>query len=332
MSRKQVLLILASVVVSVASVAFILAEAPLEDVIKSIERADAGLVALAFALSALALVTRGIRWWGLLGMRISPMKAFHFVNIMFLGNQLPMRLGEVARGVLAAREGVPLATAAASIVLERLMDTLLIVLLLAATVSQLPSAPRQVTDTAAFFGIAGLAGFGIMLYFARQPDSARKIVDAMLRRVPPLRRLPLQRWTEHLLAGLTGLADGRMLVFSVFWTLLSWVFSLATFYCLQEAMAVDVNPLLSVPLSVSLAAFGIALPVSIAAIGPFEGAIIVSGQLVGMDSLTAVSLGFLFHGVSVFSVIIWGCLSLLAIGVSPRDALSKSRESVDESA
>ena len=288
---------------------------PLEDVLATIETADGAWLALSGLFMTLSLVTRGVRWRELLARRIARRDAFHLVNIMFLGNQLPLRMGEVARTVLVSRKGVPMATAAASIVVERLLDTLLVALMLTLTVSRLPDAPRAVTDAAAFFGMAGLAGFVALLVCARTPQRTLAIVDAMLRLTPALRRLPLKRWTAHLLDGLGALADARTLLVSLFWTLISWAMSLATFYCLQAALAIEVDASLSVPLGVSLAALGIALPVSIAALGPFEAAIIVAGQLTGMDSLEAVSLGFLYHGVTIIGIVIWGAISLLALGV-----------------
>ena len=287
---------------------------PLEDVLATIETADGAWLALSGLFMTLSLVTRGVRWRELLARRIARRDAFHLVNIMFLGNQLPLRMGEVARTVLVSRKSVPMATAAASIVVERLLDTLLVALMLTLTVSRLPDAPRTVTDAAAFFGVAGLAGFVALLVCARAPQRTLAIVDAMLRLIPALGKLPLKRFSENLLDGLGALADARTLLVSLFWTLISWAMSLATFYCLQAALAIEVDAALSVPLGVSLAALGIALPVSIAALGPFEAAIIVAGQLTGMDSLEAVSLGFLYHGVTIIGIVIWGAISLLALG------------------
>ena len=111
---------------------------------------------------------------------------------MFLGNQLPLRLGEVARGVIAAREGVPLATSASSIVAERLIDTLAVVVVIALTLSQLPGALPEVTDRAALFGLVALAGFLFLLGVARFPAATGRLLDKLLQLIPPLRRLPLE--------------------------------------------------------------------------------------------------------------------------------------------
>ena len=90
------------------------------------------------------------------------------------------------------------------------------------------------------------------------------------------------------------------------WTLVGWVFSLATFYTLHLALGITTDFSVSVPLGIALAALAIALPVSIAGLGPFHGAVVLTGQMVGMAPLEAISLAFLFHGVTVLSYALWG--------------------------
>ena len=320
MTRKRVLLVLGSIIVSAGSVAVILRDVDLDDVSSSIRQADGGQLGLAFLFVALSMFTRGIRWWGLLGKGLPLIKAIHLVNLTFLGNQLPLRLGEAARSVLASREGVSIEKAAASIVVERLIDTLLVVLMIAATVGQLPDAPEYVTVPASRFGLLALVAFLCLLALARHPKRAKRLLATMTQKLPLLNRTPLQRIVDNLLDGLGTIADFRTLVFTLVWSLIAWSTSLATFYVLHLALGIEVNYAQSVPLGVSLAALGIALPFSIAAVGPFEAAIIVTGQLVGMDSLAAISLGFLFHGLSVFGYIVFGSVGLLALGVSPGTA------------
>ncbi|MDE2859689.1 MAG: lysylphosphatidylglycerol synthase transmembrane domain-containing protein [Chloroflexota bacterium] len=320
MTGKRVLLVLGSMIVSAASVALILRDVNIDDVASSISGADGGQLSLAFLFVALSMFTRGIRWWGLLGKGLPLIKAVHLVNVTFLGNQLPLRLGEAARSLLASREGVSIEKAAASIVVERLIDTLLVVLMIAATVAQLPDAPAYVTVPASRFGALALVAFLCLLALARHPQKAKRFLSVVTQKLPVLNRSPLQRIVDNLLDGLGAIANLRTLVFTLVWSLIAWTTSLAAFYFLHQALGIEVNYAQSVPLGVSLAALGIALPFTIAAVGPFEAAIIVTGQIVGMDSLAAISLGFLFHGISVFGYIVFGSAGLLALGASPGTA------------
>ncbi len=318
MNNKRLLILTASFAVSVSLLLVVLRDVPLSDVAKSIGAADPGYLLLALGLTALSLFIRGIRWSVLLDRRITYVEATHMVNVMFLGNQLPLRLGEVARSVLATRKRVPLGTSASSIVVERLIDTLVVVLMIAASVGQSP----EVTERASLFGLLALFGFIVLIGLARFPQFTHRILDRTLQLVTPLTRLPLQSLLNDLLNGLQPLTSMRTLATVGLWTALGWIISLLTYYCLHLALGIDADYARSVPLGISLAALALALPVSIAGLGPFEGAIVLSGQIVGMDPLESISLGFLFHGVAVLSYALWGTVGLLALGVSPVSAFS----------
>ena len=322
MTQRRLMIVLASATVSVVLLLLILRDVPLNDVAASLRVADIGLVLLALLMVPLGLGVRGIRWSILLGRRISIVRATHLVNIMFLGNQLPLRLGEVARGVLATRSGVPLATSASSIIAERLIDSLAVVLVIALAVSQLPDAMPEVSERASLFGLLALVCFMALLGLARFPDSARRMLDALLNLIPPLRRLPLESILVDLLGGLQPLTQARAMLVIGFWTVIGWILSLLTYYFLHLALGIDTNYAVSVPLGIALAALAITVPVSIAGLGPFHGAIVVAGQMVGMSPVEAISLAFLLHGVTVLSYAVWGAVGLLALGISPRSAFA----------
>ncbi|MCY3780600.1 MAG: lysylphosphatidylglycerol synthase transmembrane domain-containing protein [Chloroflexi bacterium] len=326
MTRRRVFIVVASAAVSVILLLLVLRDVPLDEVFTSLRVADAGLVLLALLMVAFGLAVRGIRWSILLGRRITYLQATHLVNIMFLGNQLPLRLGEVARGLLAARNGIPLATSASSIVAERLIDTLAVVLVIALTVSQLPGALPEVTERAALFGLLALVCFFALLGLARFPDVARRLLEGLLNIAPQLRRLPLESILSDVISGLKPLTQARTALIIVFWTVVGWIFSLVPYYCLHLALGIETDYVRSVPLGVALAALAIAVPVSIAGLGPFQGAIVVAGQMVGMDPVESISLGFLFHGVTVLSYALWGTVGLLALGISPKSAFASSDE------
>ena len=316
-TKRHLLIIVVSLVVSAVSLVLILRDVPISEVVNSVSAADPFYLALALIFSALALIARGIRWRELLSRRLKAAEATHMVNVMFLGNQLPFRLGEVARSVLAKRAGVSLVTSAASIVVERLIDTLIVVIFIALIIAQLPDVPQAVADTTASFGILGILAFAVLLLMAHLPELANRLLSKLLGMFPPLNRLPLQAMMGNLLDGLQPLKTLSATISVGFWTIFAWLMSLATGYCLHLALGIEVNYAQSVPLGICLAALSLALPVSIAGLGPFEAAFLVAGRLVGMSDLEAIALGFVFHGVNLFSYVLWGILGLLALGISP---------------
>lgn len=331
MSARRILFIGASIAVSAVSLALIMRAVPIFEVIESLRGADPGYVLLSLLAVAMSLLTRAIRWRILLNDRISVVDSFHMISVMFLGNQLPFRLGEVARGVLATRRGVPLLVSGASIVVERLIDVLMLVLVMAATVGLMPEAPAELAERAAQFGTVAIAAFLILLFFAHAPEAAHRLLGKLLRAVPPLRRIPLRNILSHLLDGLQPLTDLRTLLLTAVWTALAWASALVGLWLSHLALGIDVDYAISVPLGISLTSISIAMPVSVAALGPFEAAILLTGQLVGMSAVEAITLGFLLHGINVFSYAIWGSIGLLALGASPATAFGSSAEaSTDE--
>jgi uncharacterized protein (TIRG00374 family) len=320
---RRIPFFIASLLVSGLFLWLALRDVPLEDVSHSIGQANGWWVGVAFLCIVAGLWTRAVRWRGLLGFRVPLGQAFHILNITFLVNQLPFRAGELARSLLATRANVPIVTAATSIVVERVLDTLLVVILLAVALSHLPNAPLVATQAATLFGVAAVLAFTLLIIFARRPHLAHQLLDWAEKRLPLLRRMRLRRLLDNVIEGLQPLTSWSGFLHAVGWTIIAWALSLAEVYALYRALPVgDVDILLSVVLAVTLASFSIAIPVTVAAIGPFEGAVRLAGEAVGMSPAIATSLGFLFHGTTVMTYAILGMLGLLVMGVSLGDMLS----------
>src|SRR5688572_17436663 len=171
--------IVASLLVSGLFLWLALRDVPLADVVERIRQAEIVWVIAAFLSIVLALWVRAIRWRGLLDFKMPLTRAFFILTVTFLLNQLPLRAGEVARSLLATRSGISVITAATSIVVERLLDTLLVVVLLAVGLSRLPDALPAASQAAALFGVAAVAAFAVLVAFARYPQIAHRLLDAV---------------------------------------------------------------------------------------------------------------------------------------------------------
>jgi len=329
---RRVIFLIASAAVSALFLWLTLRGIPLADVAQSIRQANLLWVIAALGFITAGLWTRAIRWRGLLDNKIETMQAFHMLNIAMLLNQLPFRAGEVARSLLATRSGVPLFTAATSILVERLLDTLLVVIWLSIALTQIPDAPAFATQAATLFGVAAVFAFIVLIVFAHYPAVAHRVLAFFENLLPFIKKLNLGRLLDHVLDGIKPLTQWQSALHAIIWTLISWTISLATFYCLALSIGVQDNVLLMSVLSVTLASFSIAIPLSVAAIGPFEGAVQTAGSAIGMERLLSTSLGFLFHGVTILGYIIWGTIGLLALGVSLSDVMKSSDENAGKPA
>jgi hypothetical protein len=321
---RRTLFLIASVLVSAVFLWLALRDVPVNEVLSSLREANLFWIVVAVLCGTVGLWTRGLRWRGLLNDRVQAVHSFYMLSIAMLLNQLPFRAGEVARSALAARYGVPFFTAATSILVERLLDTLLVVIVLAAALTQIPDVPPTITQAAALFGVAGVIALVVLLAFARKPEWARGLLNFFERILPFLKRLPLRSLLEHILDGIAPLANPRRAVQAILLSVVSWTCSMGTFYALALSVGVPDSRELMTLLSVTMASFAIALPVSVAAIGPFEGAVRLSGDAVGLGSALSLSLGFLFHGITILTYAIWGTIGLLVMGVSLGDVLKRN--------
>ncbi len=331
---RRALFLIASILVSALFLWLALRDVTPEtrqQIIDSIRQADLRWIFISLIFITGGLWTRAIRWRGLLDNRIETMQAFHMLNIAMLINQLPLRAGEVARSALVTRSGVSFVTAATSILVERLLDVLLVVIWLALALTQLPDVPTQMSNAALLFGAAGVIAMVLLLVFARRPQLPRSILKFLENLLPFLKRLPLNSLLESVLEGIKPMAHWRGAAHAIGWTIISWTLSLCTFYCMARALGADEQLFLMTVLSITLASFAIAIPVSVASIGPFEGAVRLSGDAVGLPAALSLPLGFLFHGITVLGYAIWGTIGLVALGVSLGDVMKSSNTQPDTS-
>lgn len=332
--RKTIFLIL-SVLVSALFLWLALRDIPAQQILDNLRQANLGWVAIGMVTVALGLWTRAVRWRGLVNNKVTTMEAFHMLNITMILNQLPLRAGEVARSLLATRSGVPLMTAATSIIVERLLDTLLVVILLSIGLTQAPNAQPDAVRLAALFGVAAVVAFVVLIFFARYPALPHKILTLVERFLPFTRRLGLENLLDHVLEGIQPLTHWRSAAHAIVWTLISWGVSLVTFCCLLTAIGLHDNLLLMATLSLTLASFSIAIPVSVAAVGPYEGAVRLAGDAAGLTATTAglakvTAAGFLLHGVNIAVYAILGAIGMIAMGVSLGDVMKAGEQKRDE--
>lgn len=321
---RRWIIVLISIIVSAVFLWLALRDVPINEVVAGIQQADFGWIVMSILGVIAALATRAERWRGLLDNRIPLLRAFHILNVTMLLNQLPLRAGEVARTLLATRSGVPIVTGATSIVIERLIDVVVVVVLLAVATSRLPTAPPGVAQAATLFGAAAVFGFVVLVVFARFPQIAHRLLAWFEARVPFIQRLNGRKRLDEVLDGLRPLTQMKHAVHVILWTVLGWAASLFTFYALERALNISgVDLLIGSMLGVGLAAFSIAIPMSVAAIGPFEGAVRVAGDAVGMTAVVSTTLGFLFHGITVLVYAFFGVIGLIALGVSLGDVLKQ---------
>lgn len=324
MKRWQGLLI--GLAISVAALYLALRSVNLADAVDALRGADYIWVVPTFALSVGGLFIRALRWRVLLDGRLPLPRSFSILNISYIVNNiLPARLGEVARAFLATRVDppVPVFTSLSTIIAERIIDTLMCVIMIGGVLLVLPDMPPEVTGVGLTLGLASLVAFAMLLVFARRRGWAHTFLNLGLRIAPPLRRLRLDQVLDRALDGLKSLATVRGLLGIGFWTVVGWVFSVTAGYVLMYALYENPRWDAAV-LFIAAASFAIAVPATFASIGPFEYAVMISlvavyGAGMGDTSAvqsTALSFALILHTLNVTTYAIMGAIGMVQEGVS----------------
>jgi uncharacterized protein (TIRG00374 family) len=271
---------------------------------------------MAFLLAG--LVTRALRWQGLLSGGLPLKRAFSIMNVAYLVNGvLPLRIGEVARAYLAARADppVPVMKSASTIIVERLLDLLAVVVMTMLALTAGP-VPPEIRFAAGFSAVAALAGFALLVLFASNRQLLHRSLRFFTERFPLLQRFPLQDWLNHFLDGLTPITQPRALVTAVGWTAISWTFSVIAGYVLMFAFFPEASWAATM-LYIAAAALAIAVPAVPGNIGTYEASILVALAAFGYEeSSAAVAFAVMVHAVNLFNHASTGVIGFIQEGVS----------------
>ncbi|MFC1959105.1 lysylphosphatidylglycerol synthase transmembrane domain-containing protein [Chloroflexota bacterium] len=276
---------------------------------------------LAFGVWSLGLLARSVRWQALLGWQTRFVPTLHILNVGFLlNNTLPLRIGEVARAYLIGRKPATVSgwSALSSIVAERIIDMLAVVLMLVLVMPALPVEGAVITG-AVIMGVIAVIGFVVLLVFAMKPAWAHAILGVMQRLLPFIKRLNLSDLVDRLLEGLQPLTNWRVLSAVVGWTAVGWFLSVAGSWVVALTfpdMPQTPEMRAALTLSVVAASFSIIIPFTIASVGPFEAAAVFALMTVALPQEIAVAYAVVWHTGVILVYAVWGVVGMLGLGLS----------------
>ncbi len=299
-------------VISAAALALALLGIDLRRVVETLARADYVYLIPATAAILAYLVARSVRWRLLLGPEVSLSRCFWVTNIGYMmSNVLPFRLGDPARAVVIGRGGkVSTAAALSTVVVERVLDMLMVVALLAGVAPFISGVGSAVT-AGLVAGGAALAASAVLLLLAFRPDWGRRAVRRVLGWTP---RLDGDRWVQALdglFEGLAPLRSGRRGLALLVWSVVTWACVVAYYWALMRAF-LPRPPALAAPFLVCVAGLGVAVPSSPGAVGVFH-AVARYGLTIPFEVPVdqAVTIAFAIH---TFQYVMLCLLGLVGLG------------------
>jgi glycosyltransferase 2 family protein len=201
----------------------------------AMRKSDWRLILLAAVIILVAYVWRAVRWQALL----SPLTKSSFrevwiaTTVGFGAVLLIGRAGEVVRPVVLPMRDHRVRPAASfvTIMIERLYDTMTVVLIFALNLLWLTPVPGSQTDFAQArilgFGLLGLLLLGIvlLLWFKRRSQTVIEWIDGRFHARSQLAiriKRAISSTLEQLATALSVLSNLRLLTISIFWSLLLW--------------------------------------------------------------------------------------------------------------
>lgn len=294
------------------------------------QSARADLLALAVVMTGLTYLVRAERWQYLL----EPLGhtrfwvAFRTTVIGFAASfVLPARAGEVLRPYLLARQEKLSATAAfATIIVERMLDLVAVLLLLGAffvafATNEAAAAPRLYRAVLVGGLIMAPVGVGILLamfVMAGHPERLHRLVLQVERILPARLAHAVASFARTFAEGLAVVRRPSRLVFATGWSLVLWLFIAGQIWVIARAFDI-ILPWGGSFLVTAMLVVGVALPTPGGVGGTHEAFRLGVTSFYGVENNAAVGAAILQHALNFVPVL------LLGLWFVARDGLNLAR-------
>lgn len=290
---------------------------PLDDFRAAVGRADARWVLAAVGAFGLAFACRIWRWRLMLACHNPDLGwarcSVPFMTSIAANNVLPFRAGDVLRGVAFSRWlGVPTARVLATLLVERLLDLLSLIVALAFALgiaaTLVPTGPAGLHAlSGASAGILALVACAVALVLLL-PGLFEPPVLWLLRqlagRAPGLTDR-LRPQVAHVFQTLATLSDRARMLRLMGWSLLAWTFEACVFYAIARALP-DITAPMAAWVAMPVGTLSTMLPSTPGYIGTFHYFVMQTAQAFGNPELAAVAFAVLVHLALYIPATLWG--------------------------
>jgi uncharacterized protein (TIRG00374 family) len=313
LSRRTLARGVFGIAVSVISIWILIHAVDIGAALQVLATASPAWIAVMVVTAFVDVAARGMRWRVLLA-PIAPLPYRRVLGYTYIGylanNVLPARLGELYRShALGEGEGISRTTVLGTVVVERVVDTVMVVAIAALAVVVL--SVRGVMSSAVLLGAAFVAllvivlGLGIAAHRLPGAERVGRLIAARPRLLELARRLR---------DGLAVAGRPRTLGAAIVLSAVAWAASAGTFLAAGQAVGVELS-LAQAALLTSGVALATIVPSGPGYLGTFEltAVGIAAGFGIGRDQ--AFAMGLLVHVVILALTTIGGVIAGVRLGV-----------------
>ena len=300
------------VVLALALLGLFLRNVNFGGVLREIARAHPGWLLLSLATMLLNLVIRAWRWQFLLEPlgKASFANSFRATAVGFAARSfLPAAAGELVRPYfLSRREPLSATGAFATIVIERLLDTITVLILLASYVFVFgrdmsdvnPTALTAVKWAGASAGVVSMVALLVLFVMAGNPARLAAMFQRLEQVLPSTFAGLIARIAEKFAVGLGAIRRPGQVVATLFWSFPLWLCIALGIWAVARAFRLDV-PFSGSFLIIALLTIGVAIPTP-GSVGGFHEAFRLGVTVFyGAPDPAAVGAAIVLHAMSVGS-------------------------------
>ena len=264
---------------------------------------------------------RAVRWQYFLDSvkRVPVIQLFKAVLIGYMGNTvLPAHLGEVFRAnVIGNREKVATSSVLATVVIERLIDVLSLLVIMVATLIIYPF-PEWVTRSGyIMFGLT-IALFVCLYLLKRQNKLIVALMEFGLKLLPKGLSAKIEEIINAFVDGINGIQRKRDYLIVLLQSISIWFFYWLSLHLIFLAFDLyntyDLTTISSVVLLV-ITTISVVVPSSPGYVGTYHYLCQLSLELFGVPGAVGLSYAFAAHGISVIPTAIVGFFVAWKVGV-----------------
>ncbi len=302
--------IAAGVIISAVLLGILLWTVDLRELADALKHTRWEWTLLSVALTLAGLWIRAWRWHYLFPPGTDPPALVPAVMIGYMVNNiLPLRAGELVRVyVVRRRWRRGFWTTLATLVVERVLDSLAVVLILGVLVLLIP-VPAIFRWTAVTLLAADAVAITAMAVLVAAPASGRRLVAALTRRRPGLGDR-ITRVFDRFVLGLDGVRTLAHLPPLLVWSTLVWVAPALAAWAMLRALDLDL-PLLVSWTVLAFVGMSMSIPSAPGYVGVFHYAAVLALEVFGVPRPTALGYAIIFHATQFIPMTVVGWIFLL---------------------
>jgi hypothetical protein len=309
----------AGVLVSAGLLAFLLWSVDRHELVRQLGRTRPGWVTLGAALGLVGLWVRARRWRYLFPPGPEPPGLVPAMMIGYMANNvLPFRAGEIIRVyVVARRWHRGFWTTLATLVVERVLDSLAIVLILGLLVLVIPVPPIFRWGALTLLGI-DVAAVILLGWLTAFPEAGQRLVRRFLTRWPS-RADRLAGVLGRFIHGLDGIRTPAYRGPLAVWTALVWIVPALAAWVVLRAMDLDLPAAASWTV-LAFVGLGISVPSAPSYVGVYHYAVVLALAVFDVSRPAALGYAIVFHASQVIPITVAGWVFLLREHMSLTEA------------